>query len=275
MYIFVVLLSYHIYVVCEINQSQKYAKFRELMLLCHDNSMHDFQVLKREGTASNSTLWVMQGDQKKTWKKGMAIIQPTVEEYQIVFQGIIGNGTDGFMAIDDIRIRKGELCKITPHEAEPIEDNLSTTYEPFNYTYDFITSSEPSNYTYDFKTSSEPSNYTYDFNTTYEPINSTYYRTASTPAQRTTLKLAVSSSIRVAGGGKCEDTVQPRASQRFSMGLRSGEYAGHAIRATPSLSRTSSRYRTAVTEPRLKMCRLVRYPTEIPGHTIMLPPRNA
>ncbi|GFV40703.1 hypothetical protein TNCV_5054831 [Trichonephila clavipes] len=40
-------------------------------------------------------------------------------------------------------------------------------------------------------------------------------------------------------------------------------------------SRISSRYRTAVTEPRLKMCRSVRYPNEIPAHTIMLPPRNA
>ncbi|GFU42937.1 uncharacterized protein TNCV_3140941 [Trichonephila clavipes] len=120
---------------------------------------------------------------------------------------------------------------------------------------------------------------------------------------------AVSSSIRVAGGGKREDTTRPRASQRFSMVLRSGNYAGHVIRAIPSLSRksstisalwgralssiktevgstaaannltmgsrTSSRYRTAVTEPRLKMYRSVRYPNEIPAHTIMLPPRNA
>ncbi|GFV21677.1 uncharacterized protein TNCV_1834551 [Trichonephila clavipes] len=48
---------------------------------------------------------------------------------------------------------------------------------------------------------------------------------------------AVSNSIRVAGGGKREDTARPRASQRFSMGLRSGEYAGYAIRVIPSLSR--------------------------------------
>ncbi|GFU00802.1 uncharacterized protein TNCV_4819471 [Trichonephila clavipes] len=119
---------------------------------------------------------------------------------------------------------------------------------------------------------------------------------------------AVSNSIRVAGGGKRENTARPKASQRFSIGLRSGEYAGHAIRAIPSLSRlsstmsalrgrasssiktkgptaaaynltmgsrTSSRYRTAVTEPRLKMCRSVQYPNEIPAHTILLPPQNA
>ncbi|GFV08762.1 hypothetical protein TNCV_2488341 [Trichonephila clavipes] len=40
-------------------------------------------------------------------------------------------------------------------------------------------------------------------------------------------------------------------------------------------SRTSSRYRKAVSEPRLKKCRSVRYPNEIPAHTIMLLPRNA
>ncbi|GFS91969.1 uncharacterized protein TNCV_1931401 [Trichonephila clavipes] len=48
---------------------------------------------------------------------------------------------------------------------------------------------------------------------------------------------SVSSSIRVAGGGKHEDTSRLRASQRFSMGLRSGDYAGHSIRTIPSLSR--------------------------------------
>ncbi|GFX27272.1 uncharacterized protein TNCV_3340841 [Trichonephila clavipes] len=48
---------------------------------------------------------------------------------------------------------------------------------------------------------------------------------------------AVSSSIRVAVGGKRKDTAWSRASQRFSMGLRSGEYADHAIRLVPSLSR--------------------------------------
>ncbi|GFX37733.1 hypothetical protein TNCV_3115841 [Trichonephila clavipes] len=105
--------------------------------------------------------------------------------------------------------------------------------------------------------------------------------------KKRTLIGAVSSSIRVAGVGKREDKTRPRASQRFSIGLRSGEYAGHAIRAIPSLSRqsltmsssmltcccrplkqkvgpaapayyltmgsrTSSRYRTAVTETPFK-----------------------
>ena len=43
------------------------------------------------------------------------------------------------------------------------------------------------------------------------------------------------SSIR-AGGGKCEDTARPRVSQRFLMGLKSGEYPSRAIQAIPSLS---------------------------------------
>ncbi|GFU38361.1 uncharacterized protein TNCV_2433421 [Trichonephila clavipes] len=48
---------------------------------------------------------------------------------------------------------------------------------------------------------------------------------------------AVSSSIGVAGAEKREDTARPRASLRFSMEIRSGKYAGHAIREIPSVSR--------------------------------------
>ena len=51
---------------------------------------------------------------------------------------------------------------------------------------------------------------------------------------------AVFSSIRVTGGGKRKDTAQPRAFQKFSVGLKSGEYFGYPIRAVPSLSRGSS-----------------------------------
>ncbi|GFV38152.1 hypothetical protein TNCV_709751 [Trichonephila clavipes] len=40
-------------------------------------------------------------------------------------------------------------------------------------------------------------------------------------------------------------------------------------------SRTSSQYQTAIAEPSLKKLRSVRYPNEIPAHTIMLPLRNA
>ena len=40
-------------------------------------------------------------------------------------------------------------------------------------------------------------------------------------------------------------------------------------------SRTSSRYQTAVTKPGLNMCRSMRFPDEIPAHTIMLPLQNA
>ncbi|GFV02930.1 hypothetical protein TNCV_2743931 [Trichonephila clavipes] len=62
---------------------------------------------------------------------------------------------------------------------------------------------------------------------------------------------AVSCSISVAGRGRREGPAA--ATYNLSMS-----------------SRTSSRYRTAVTEPRLKMCRSVWHPNEIPAHTIML-----
>lgn len=49
---------------------------------------------------------------------------------------------------------------------------------------------------------------------------------------------AVCSCMSVSAGGKCLHTAcSIRTSQRFSIGLRSGEYAGHSMRAIPSLSR--------------------------------------
>ncbi|GFU66350.1 hypothetical protein TNCV_2550991 [Trichonephila clavipes] len=72
----------------------------------------------------------------------------------------------------------------------------------------------------------------------------THFQKLSTKMRSTIAELSnhhsscrvVSSSRRVAGGRKRGDTARPRAFQRFSMGLRSSEYAGHAIRAMPSLS---------------------------------------
>ncbi|GFT75552.1 MAM and LDL-receptor class A domain-containing protein 2 [Nephila pilipes] len=80
------------------------------------------KVIRKEGSRKNSTLWLLQGDQTNRWKKGVTVIQPSEEKYQIVFQGITANGTNGFMAIDDIRISKGEKCEITPSEAKPPEE---------------------------------------------------------------------------------------------------------------------------------------------------------
>ncbi|PRD32141.1 UNVERIFIED_CONTAM: hypothetical protein NCL1_21386 [Trichonephila clavipes] len=73
----------------------------------------------------------------------------------------------------------------------------------------------------------------------FTPSDQTFIRWSTTAelSNRHSSCRAVSSSIRVAGGGKREDTARPRASQRFSIGLGWGEYAGHAIRAIPSLSR--------------------------------------
>ncbi|GBN39266.1 hypothetical protein AVEN_15605-1, partial [Araneus ventricosus] len=37
----------------------------------------------------------------------------------IVFRGVTGEGRNGFMALDDIRIRTGEYCQLLPPEADP------------------------------------------------------------------------------------------------------------------------------------------------------------
>ncbi|GFU16634.1 MAM and LDL-receptor class A domain-containing protein 1 [Nephila pilipes] len=125
------------------------------------NNSGILKVVRKDGSTTNSTLWHLQGDQKNVWEKGMVIIEPSIKEYQIVFHGITGNGTDGFMAIDDIRIRKGEKCQIIPFEAKPPEEDFSSTYEPFKHTT--------------------------DFNSTNELANTTYARNVSTPEPRTTV----------------------------------------------------------------------------------------
>ncbi|GFU16629.1 MAM and LDL-receptor class A domain-containing protein 1 [Nephila pilipes] len=158
------------------------------------------KVIKMDRSTFNSTLWLMRGNQTEFWKKGMAIIQPSVEEYQIVFQGVTGNGNNSFMAIDDISIRKGEKCEITPPEAKSLGEDFSTTNEPLNHTNDI-------------SITNELYNYTYDFNTTYEPANTTYDRYVSTPEpkttadnfKRTTLKPDICDP-RKCSHGKCEVT---------------------------------------------------------------------
>ncbi|GFX18250.1 hypothetical protein TNCV_4305511 [Trichonephila clavipes] len=66
---------------------------------------------------------------------------------------------------------------------------------------------------------------------------------------------AVSSSIRVAGGGKRDDTARPRASQRFSMGLRSVKQSDCYVPGT-----------TLIVP--LLIGRIEEHKHEVPGHTV-------
>ncbi|KAF8778577.1 MAM and LDL-receptor class A domain-containing [Argiope bruennichi] len=77
------------------------------------------KVIRREENITETTLWLMTNDQGNMWKRGMAVLKPSILYNQVVFRGITGKGRNGFMALDDIRIRAGEKCELLPPEADP------------------------------------------------------------------------------------------------------------------------------------------------------------
>ncbi|KAJ6665242.1 hypothetical protein lerEdw1_004291 [Lerista edwardsae] len=58
----------------------------------------------REAIHENKPLWIIREDQGDEWKEGRILLPSYDMEYQIVFEGIIGEGHSGEIAIDDVRI---------------------------------------------------------------------------------------------------------------------------------------------------------------------------
>jgi len=54
----------------------------------------------------------MSGNQGDRWIKGQAAISPAVaaQKFQIVFEGVIGRGHRGDIALDDVTITSGSDC---------------------------------------------------------------------------------------------------------------------------------------------------------------------
>ncbi|XP_029462180.1 neuropilin-2 isoform X2 [Rhinatrema bivittatum] len=60
--------------------------------------------VRREANQEMKLLWIINEDQGSEWKEGRIILPSYDMEYQIVFEGIVGTGYSGEIAIDDIRI---------------------------------------------------------------------------------------------------------------------------------------------------------------------------
>uniref|UniRef100_A0A8C8SY85 Neuropilin n=1 Tax=Pelusios castaneus TaxID=367368 RepID=A0A8C8SY85_9SAUR len=58
----------------------------------------------REASQENKLLWIISEDQGDEWREGRIILPSYDMEYQIVFEGVIGKGHLGEIAIDDIRL---------------------------------------------------------------------------------------------------------------------------------------------------------------------------
>lgn len=105
----------------------------------------------REASQESKLLWVIREDQGNEWKHGRIILPSYDMEYQIVFEGVIGKGRSGEIAIDDIRISTDvplENC-MEPisafavdipeiHGREGYEDEIDDEYE-----VDWTNSSSP------------------------------------------------------------------------------------------------------------------------------------
>ncbi|CAF4185562.1 unnamed protein product, partial [Rotaria sp. Silwood2] len=63
---------------------------------------------------SNLTIFTRNGPQGNVWKKGEADVRSTVS-YKVVFEGIVGKGWDGDIALDDIQLNYGN-CPTTTNE---------------------------------------------------------------------------------------------------------------------------------------------------------------
>lgn len=96
----------------------------------------------REASQESKLLWIIREDQGSEWKHGRIILPSYDMEYQIVFEGVIGKGRSGEIAIDDIRISTDvplENC-MEPisafavdipeiHGGEGYEDEIDDEYE--------------------------------------------------------------------------------------------------------------------------------------------------
>ncbi|CAH6791694.1 Nrp2 [Phodopus roborovskii] len=89
----------------------------------------------REASQESKLLWVIREDQGSEWKHGRIILPSYDMEYQIVFEGVIGKGRSGEIAIDDIRISTDvplENCMVDIpeiHGGEGYEDEIDDEYE--------------------------------------------------------------------------------------------------------------------------------------------------
>ncbi|XP_035228477.1 MAM and LDL-receptor class A domain-containing protein 1-like [Stegodyphus dumicola] len=76
-------------------------------------------VVRKEGNMSESVIWLLKTPMGNRWNKAAVSLKPSALNNQVVFRAIIGTEKDGFFAVDDIRIRAGEKCDLTPPAADP------------------------------------------------------------------------------------------------------------------------------------------------------------
>ncbi|XP_028391081.1 mast cell tryptase-like [Dendronephthya gigantea] len=87
------------------------------MLGDHVNTLNVY--LKRTGV-NDKLIWTRLGDQGNTWREAqVALLQTPGETFQVVFEGVVGPGYRGDIAIDDVSTTSSSSCAILPITADP------------------------------------------------------------------------------------------------------------------------------------------------------------
>ncbi|EDO47787.1 predicted protein [Nematostella vectensis] len=86
-------------------------------------------VKNRPGNRSENLVWSLSGNQGDQWSYGQAPVLSMSDSYQVVLEGIRGNGYSGDIAIDDITYTVGS-CKVMPLSATPGSTTTPPTPTP-------------------------------------------------------------------------------------------------------------------------------------------------
>ncbi|XP_067126410.1 MAM and LDL-receptor class A domain-containing protein 1-like isoform X1 [Centruroides vittatus] len=64
----------------------------------------------------NDPLWELDGGQGPNWQKGTVPLYSEIKGYQVIFEGTVGKGKTGFIALDDVYFTDGD-CTVSPLKA--------------------------------------------------------------------------------------------------------------------------------------------------------------
>ncbi|XP_064635155.1 MAM and LDL-receptor class A domain-containing protein 1-like [Lineus longissimus] len=83
-----------------------------------------------DGNTTDRIIWRLSGDQGEKWQKGQTPISSKVA-FNIIFEGIIADGIESAIALDDISFKQG-VCPVQPKAAYPAKPTTRppTTVDP-------------------------------------------------------------------------------------------------------------------------------------------------
>ncbi|CAF0847412.1 unnamed protein product, partial [Rotaria sordida] len=90
------------------------------------NTTGNMSVYHRILDKKPTSLWFMEGDQGDQWINAKIDLPPTNDHYDFIFEGVVGDGFESDIALDDIILRQGGTCAyfasttqapVTPQEA--------------------------------------------------------------------------------------------------------------------------------------------------------------